>query len=489
VTLDVDSCYRAFRARDARFDGRFFVGVSSTGIYCRPICPVVPPKRAHVRFYPTACEAERAGLRPCKRCRPESAPGTPAWQGSAITVGRALRMIEAGELDGLGLDDFAERLGVGPRQLRRLFVAHLGVPPLELARARRTHAARRLIDESALPMSRIAGQVGFKSLRQFNAAIRDAYGRSPSELRSRAEEEPAPPRDEPLRLRLSYRTPFAWAALLAFLAPRAIPGVESVEAGRYRRTLALGGRGAEIRASDDPARCELELEVDGARVPDLLGLAERARRAFDLRADPARIALDLGRDESLAPRVRSHPGLRIPGCFDPFELSVRAVLGQQVSVAAATTLAGRLVRACGTALPEPRGALTHLFPEPAAVARAKLESLGLTRARAATLRALAEAVASSALALDAGTPLERAREGLRALPGIGPWTVEYIAMRALGDPDAFPASDLGLRSALARDGARPAAREVEVRAESWRPWRAYAALHLWTGGFQDVERS
>jgi AraC family transcriptional regulator of adaptative response / DNA-3-methyladenine glycosylase II len=471
-------CYRALASRDPRFDGRFFVGVRTTGVYCRPICPAPTPKRANVSFFPCAAAAEAAGFRPCRRCRPESAPGTPAWLGSSATVARGLRLIAAGALDGAGVEGLARSLGVGARQVRRLFDAHLGASPLAVARTRRVHFARRLIDETALPMSELALAAGFASIRHFNHSIRSCFGRSPSELR-RAARGPRPQRGQTLRLRLAYRPPLDWSALLAFLAARAIPGVERVAEGGYRRTVRLGRVPGRLSVRALPGAAQLEVEVDASPGAPLLEVADRVRVLFDLGADPLRIAADLGHDPDLAPCLSARPGLRVPGAWDGFELAVRAVLGQQVTVRGASTLAGRLVRRLGEPLDAPVDGLTHLFPAPERVAGAELDGLGLPAARAEALRALARAVASGDLALEPGADPERARAVLGALPGVGEWTAEVVAMRALGEPDAFPAGDLGLRRALAGGAPPLSAAELARRAEAWRPWRAYAALHLW----------
>ncbi|WP_103944087.1 DNA-3-methyladenine glycosylase 2 family protein [Thermomonospora echinospora] len=467
--LDFDSCYRAVSARDPRFDGRFFTAVTSTGIYCRPICPARTPARRNVRFYRDAAAAEAAGFRPCKRCRPEACPGSAGWDFRGDLVRRALRLIDDGVVDEYGVRGLACRLAVTERHLHRLFVAELGAPPLAVARSRRLQLARRLLRETAMPVTDVAFAAGFGSVRQFNATLRETYGQTPSQLRG-----PRPADGSALELRLAVRPPFDAAGLLDFLAARAIPGVEEVGDGRYART----GPG--------PYRIEL-LPRDGhvllrADAPDLRGvsrLVARCRRLLDLDADPQAVNEVLGGDRLLAPLVAVRPGLRVPGAFDGFEMAVRAVLGQQVSVAAARTLAGRLVARCGDPLPRPVGGLTHRFPAAEAVADADLSGLGLTGARERTLRELARAVASGKLDLDGGADPGETTRRLLDLPGVGPWTVAYVAMRALGDPDAFPAADLGLRNAvrnLTGDGS-PA--DLRERAEGWRPWRAYAAMHLW----------
>lgn len=468
--LDFDSCYLAVRARDARFDGRFFTAVTSTGIYCRPICPARTPARRNVRFYADAAAAEAAGFRPCKRCRPEASPGSPLWDFRGDLVRRGLRLINEGVVDEQGVRGLAARLAVTERHLHRLFVAELGAPPLAVARSRRLQLARRLLRETPMPVTDVAFAAGFGSVRQFNAAMRDAYGQAPTELRGLGVARKTG--GVPLELRLSVRPPYDAAALLEFLAARAIPGVEKVADGRYARTTPSSGRIELI-----PGDGHVLLRADA---PDLRGVARvvaRCRRLFDLDADPHSVNAVLGADPLLAPLVEARPGLRVPGAYDGFEMAVRAVLGQQVSVAGARTLAGRLVARAGTALEQPADGLTHLFPTAEQVAEADLTGLGMTGGRQRTLHALATAVASGDLDLDSGADVAETSERLLAIPGIGPWTVAYIAMRALGDPDAFPSGDLGLRQALERLGVTDRA---DKHTEQWRPWRAYAALHLWT---------
>jgi AraC family transcriptional regulator of adaptative response / DNA-3-methyladenine glycosylase II len=480
MELDAAHCYRALRSRDRRFDGRFFTGVTTTGIYCRPICPAPAPKRENVRFFPCASAAEDAGFRPCLRCRPETAPGTPAWQGTSAVVSRGLRLIREGALDVGVVAELATRLGIGERQLRRLFLQHLGTSPLSLARARRLHFARALLDETDLPMTEVAFAAGFQSIRQFNHALRTRFGESPRRLRARRRS-PALLESDALTLRLAYRPPFDWEASLRFIAPRATPGVECVDGSTYRRVVELHGAPGTIEvANADGTHLVLH-----ARLGDPGGLGEaveRVRRIFDLNADPLRITGDLERvaGPRLRSALRNRPGLRVLGAWDGFELAVRAVLGQQISVAGASTLCGRLVGAFGKPVALGRG-LTHLFPTPDALARADIAAIGVPRARARAVRALAQAVADRTLHLDAARGLDDAVSRLCRVPGIGAWTAHYIAMRALGEPDAFPASDLGLRKALATEEAPLSAREVARLAEAWRPWRAYAAMALWSG--------
>lgn len=481
MELDPRACYRALRSRDARFDGRFFTGVTSTGIYCRPVCPARTPARRNVSFYATAAAAQEAGFRPCLRCRPEAAPGTPAWRGTRTTVSRALRLLAESPGDRPpSVEDLAARLGVGDRHLRRLFAQHVGASPVSVAQTHRLLFAKRLIDETRLPMAHVAVAAGYASVRRFNAAVRNAYGKPPTALRRlRA----APANGAGIVLDLAYRPPYAWDAMLAFLARRAVPGVEAVEGGEYRRSIRLDGSAGVVAVSCVPEAHALRARFHIQDTSKLLQAVSRLRDVFDLHADAAQIDAHLAGDPSLAPLVAARPGLRVPGAWDPFELAVRAVLGQQVSVAAARTLAGRLVDAFGEALPAPYAdaALRRLFPAPERLAGANLTRLGLTRARAATLRSLARAVAEGRVCFDAGSDPGTLLEQLQRLPGIGPWTAQYIGMRALEDPDAFPAGDLGLRAALA-DGSPWSESRLAARAERWRPWRAYAALHLWTRG-------
>jgi AraC family transcriptional regulator, regulatory protein of adaptative response / DNA-3-methyladenine glycosylase II len=495
MTLDEELCYAAMESRDARFDGRFFVAVLTTGVYCRPICPARAPLRKNVRFFACAASAEAAGFRPCRRCRPESAPGSPGWHGVSTTVSRALRLIEQGALDDGDTAGLAAQLGVGDRYLRRLFASHLGTSPRAVATSRRAHFARSLLDATDLPMVEVALASGFGSVRQFNSVMHAIFGRTPSELRRR----PARTRARlqrgadgdaggVVRLRLAFRPPLAWRPLLAFLAARAIPGVEEVDVdrGTYRRAFASPDGGGILEVAMAADRRALELCVRGggrAGLPSgLLDIVRRVRRLFDLDADPLAIATRLESSPQLAPVLSALPGLRVPGAWDPFETLVRAMLGQQISVAAATTLAGRLVQRCGTAIDGAiagsidGGRLTHLFPGPAAMASTALAAIGLPGPRAEALRRVAAAVAEEPALLDPAASLDALVERLCRLPGIGPWTAHYLAMRAFHEPDAFPAADLGLR----RAAGGLTARALETLSAAWRPWRAYAAIALWT---------
>ena len=489
--LTDDARYDALLARDRRFDGVFFVGVSTTGIYCRPICPARTPGRARCTFYETPAQAEAAGFRACFRCRPELAPGNADVDAVDRLVAAAAERIAEGALNEGTVDDLAAELGVSARHLRRATEARLGVSPLALAQTRRLALAKQLLQDTALPVTQIAFAAGFASVRRFNAAFADAMGAPPSRLR-REHVAPAPDAAVAaarLVLRLDYRPPYAWAHVLRFLAARAIPGVEAVDvgAGAYRRVVREGGTVGTIEVRPVDGRPALALAVSPSLVPALMPIVARVRRLFDLDARPDLIARVLGRDPRLASLVAARPGLRVPGAVDTFEAAVRAMLGQQISVAAATTLAGRFAAALGAPYAGGGDGLTHRFPtakEVAAAGPGAIGKIGVPSARAAALHGLAVAIASGAVRLDGAREreLERFVAELTALPGIGPWTAHYLAMRALHVPDAFPAADLGVRKALVdRPGAElPPVREVERRAEAWRPFRAYAVLHLWT---------
>src|SRR4051812_27560394 len=459
-----DSCYKAVSSRDARFDGRFVTAVRTTGIYCRPSCPAQTPKRENVSFFPRPAAAAAAGYRACKRCRPDAAPGSPEWDVRGDLAARALRGIEAGVVDAEGIPGLARRLNVSERHLHRVLVAEVGVGPLALARTRRAQTARVLIEHTGLSLSTVAFSAGFASIRQFNDVMRAEFGCPPGELRRRPA--PAGEAEGTLTLRLQHRRPYADEPMLGWLAGRAVAGVEEVDLGVYRRVI--GGRVVELAPVPDIAHVIARVPVDD--VGHIADLVARCRRLLDLDADPVAVDEALGADSVLAPLVARTPGIRVPGSVDGFELAARAVLGQQVSVAAARTFAARLVAQFGKPLDSPRGTLTHSFPDAETVAGHPLDGIGLTGSRAASLRALAEAVASGLLSLDPTADRDEARAALLALPGIGPWTVEYVAMRALHDPDAFPATDLVLRRTLGTDG---------DSAERWRPWRAYAAMHIW----------
>jgi len=475
---DFDTRYEAARGREARFDGCFVEAVSSTGIYCRPSCPAVHPKPENVRYYPTAAAAQRAGFRACLRCRPDAAPGSPEWNVRGDVVGRAMRLINDGVVDREGVTGLAKRLAYTERHLHRLLVEEAGAGPLQLARARRAHTARLLLETTGMPIGEVAFAAGFQSVRQFNETIRAVFACTPSELRKRGHRNDEVPSGEEVALRLPYRAPSDGGRLLRFLGARAIPGVEAFSGGVYRRTLRLP-RGAglvELAMREGYVRCALRLEDPR----DVGPAVERCRRLLDLDADPVAVSEALGADPVLGPLVRGAPGQRVPGSVDGAELAFRAVLGQQVSVSGANSLAGRLVALCGPLLPfDDAGELENLFPGPAEVAEADLAALPMPFSRREALRRLAVALAGGELRPDPGADREQVREGLLGLPGIGPWTASYVAMRALGDPDAFLPTDLRVRRAVERLGHPGDPRTVEAMAERWRPWRAYAVQHLW----------
>lgn len=478
MKLDPDVCYRALAARDRRFDGVFFTGVTTTGIYCRPVCPARTPGRDRCRFFPTAAAAEQAGFRPCLRCRPELAPGLAPVDAAGRVAHAAAARIEAGALDDDGdLEALAQEFGLSGRQLRRVLRRELGVAPVELAQTHRLLLAKRLLTDSRLPIIQVAYASGFASVRRFNALFRSRYRMPPSRLRRQVRTDTT---DEHLRLTLTYRPPLAWAELLAFLAGRATAGVEGVCGASYLHTVALGKHQGWVRVSPVAGRDALAVELSIALAPALPSLLARLRDLFDLNARPDVIAAQLSADPRLGPCVRRRPGLRVPGAFDGFELAARAVLGQQVSVRAATTLAGRFAAAFGAPVETPFPELNRLTPRPERVAvatPAELTALGITVARAASILALARAVRDGRLHLRPGADPEAAARQLQELPGVGPWTAQYIALRALRWPDAFPDSDLGLLKAW---GTR-VPHSLRAAAEAWRPWRGYAAMYLWNG--------
>ena len=480
MKLNQDRCYRALSARDSRFDGRFYTAVHTTGIYCRPICPARTPKRENVHFYPSAAAAQAAGFRPCLRCRPESAPQS-AGEASSEIVTRALALIEMGALDDEGsVAALADRLSVGERQLRREFQRQLGAPPVAVAQTRRILLAKQLIHQTRLPMTEVALASGFGSLRRFNECFRELFGESPSALR-RAAPTKVDSASE-LTLQLSYRPPLDWGGILSFLSARCITGVECVLGQRYARTIGIGEQQGVMVV--EPGRGDsLQLRLRLSRLDPLPTIIARVRRQFDLGADPLAIGQQLGADPIMAALVAARPGLRTPGAWDGFELAIRAILGQQITVAAAIRLAGRLTAEHGQRLAVPSAEfpqLTHLFPRAQVLAVADLSVLPMPGARSRALSALARASSADPQLFAPKASLQMALNQLKALPGIGEWTAQYIAMRELREPDAFPAADVGLMQAIAKlEGRRPNARELLARAEQWRPWRAYAAQHLW----------
>ena len=486
--LDHHVCERARLARDARFDGLFFTAVTSTGIYCRPVCPAPAPKTQNVRYYNSAAAAAAAGFRPCLRCRPEAAPGSPLHCAKSDLVTGALRLIEQGALDDGSLAQLAARVGVGERHLRRVFAQELGASPLDVAATRRLLFAKQLLGETALPMTAIAQASGYASLRRFNAAFSAAYCKPPRLLRrdrrggsvpSLSNPESRLSNSSPIVLRLPYRAPYDFVHLLEFHARRTIPGVEVLDADGYRRSFVIDGVPGWLAVTSIAGDCALALRVHHPLSSALGVIAARVKRMFDVDADPRAFAAVFRRSALMKPLIRRWPGQRLPGAWDGFELAVRAVLGQQVSVAAARTLAARVAATYGTPFAEGTDVgLNALFPTPDVLVDAALETQGVTGARAATIRGLACAVLAGRVQFRAELPLAAFENDLVALPGIGPWTANYIAMRALAQPDAFPAADLILRRA-AGAGRTLASRELEHMSEDWRPWRAYAVMLLW----------
>jgi AraC family transcriptional regulator, regulatory protein of adaptative response / DNA-3-methyladenine glycosylase II len=488
ITTEFEARYRVLGSRDRRFDGQFFVAVTSTGVYCRPSCPAIVPKRRNVRFYPTAAAAQAAGFRACLRCHPHAVPGSPLCNQRGDLAARALGLIADGVVDREGVGALAQRLSYSERHLHRQLLAELGAGPLALARSQRAQTARMLIQSSRMPMTDVARAAGFSSVRQFNDTIKAVHARTPTQLR-RASPSAAPADEEAgmLTLRLDYRQPFAWEHMLAFLAARAVPGVEEAVGRAYRRTLSLPhGHGIlELHLAGAHIGCALRL----ADLRDLPAAVQRARRLLDLDADPAVAETHLARDPLLEPLLRDTPGLRVPGAADGPELAVRAILGQQISVPAARTTAANLTRALGEPLTIPDRTLTHLFPTPHAIAGADIATLPGPMRRRQTLQALARALAAGEIVIDPGSDRREVRAQLTAIPGIGAWTTEYIAMRALADPDAFLPTDLGVKHALTRLRRAATPKDIAGIALPWRPWRAYALQHLWAGLGEAVKQS
>lgn len=480
---DTERCVRAVQSKDARFDGWFFTAVLTTGIYCRPSCPVVPPKPRNMRFFPSAAAAQQAGFRACKRCRPDASPGSPEWNERADLVGRAMRFIADGVVDREGVAGLAARLGYSVRQVERQLLAELGAGPLALARAQRAQTARLLIETTGLAMGDVAFAAGFPSIRTFNDTVLEVFAMPPTELRRRARARGGKPRPEPpgslgaISLRLPFRQPMCPDNLFGHLIATAIPGVEEWRDGGYRRTLRLpNGPGVvSLRPGPEYVACQLAL----TDLRDLAMAISRCRRLLDLDADPVAIGDQLGADEVLAPLVSKAPGRRVPRAVDVAELAVRAVIGQQVSTAAAGTHGARLASRYGEPVEDPAGGLTRLFPDMAVLADADVGALAMPASRRESVLAIARAVAGGTLDLGAGADWELARAVLSTLPGVGPWTVEIVAMRGLGDPDAFTPTDLGVRRAAAGAGLPGSPAALIRAAERWRPWRAYAVQYLW----------
>lgn len=475
VQLDHEQCYRAFESRDRRFDGCFVAAVTTTRIYCRPSCPAVNPKRQNVEFYVTAAAAQQRGFRACKRCRPDATPGSPEWASRADAVARAMLLIADGVVDREGVGGLAGRLHYSERQMNRLLVGELGAGPLALARAQRAQTARLLIETTSLPITDIAFAAGFSSVRQFNDTIREVYATTPSQLRQARR--PAVDGQAQISVRLAARQPLSADALFGFLAVRAVPGVEAWDGKTYWRSMRLerGNGVVALGPEGDTIRCRMWLDD----VADAQSAVQRCRRLLDLDADPVAIDDRLRADPLLAPLVAARPGLRSPGHPDGAELLTRAVLGQQVSVGAARTLAARIVAAAGEPLANPIGPITHVFPDAAAIASLPAADLAMPRSRAAALVGANRAIADGSLELGPGSDRLRAYRQLCTLPGIGPWTASYVLMRALNDPDAFLPTDIGVRNALRAAGRPGDPKSASAAAESWRPWRSYALHHLW----------
>jgi AraC family transcriptional regulator of adaptative response / DNA-3-methyladenine glycosylase II len=473
VLADDETRYRAVRSRDERFDGWFVTAVTSTGIYCRPSCPAMTPRRDGVRFYPSAAAAQQAGFRACKRCRPDATPGSPEWDLRADLVGRAMRLIGDGVVDREGVTGLASRLGYSERHLHRQLVAEVGAGPVAVARAQRAQTARVLLETTGLPITEVAFAAGFASVRQFNDTIRTVFAVTPTQLR-RSRRGPAERVTGAIVLRLPYRAPIDLDALLRFLGARAVPGIEDWAAGVYSRSLRLphGPGVVTLAAGAGCVRCELRL----TDLRDLAAAVQRSRRLLDLDADPAAVQAELGADPLLGPLVRKAPGLRVPGHVDGPEMAVRAVVGQQVSVGAGTRLATTLTEAYGDPLATPHGTVTRLFPIPEALREAQL---GMPAPRLRALRALATALARGQLALHPGVDRVETERTLLGLPGIGPWTASYLALRALRDPDVFLPTDVGVRHALDRLGVPSDPVSAAALSEGWRPWRSYGLLQLW----------
>ncbi len=471
MELDSNACFRAVRARDRRFDGRFYVGITSTHIYCRPICTARPANRKNMRFYSNAAAAEGAGFRPCLRCRPERAPGLAPVDAVGRLVGAAMAGIEEHALSSARVGDLAASLGVSDRHLRRITEAELGVSPIELAQTQRLLLAKRLLRETSLDLTDIAFASGFGSVRRFNALFKSRYALSPRAIRGKAID------TDTLSVQLEFRPPLAWESLLAYLRLRAIPGVEMADDTHYRRTVAIGAAKGWIAVSMHPSGTALNLEISPTLTPAIGAIIGRVKQLFDLGAAPDSVSTVLRQDDILAATVRRLPGLRVAGAFDGFELAVRTVLGQQVSVKGASTISGRWAQAFGAPIATPYPELNRLAPgaeRMAGVAADEVGALGMVGARARCLVGLAQAVSQRKIVLAYASNVEEQIDSLMSLPGIGHWTANYIAMRALHWPDAFPTGDLVLMRA-----ARSNQKQLQQRSEAWRPWRAYAAHYLW----------
>lgn len=481
MNLDTEGFELARQTRDSRFDGRFFVGVLTTGIYCRPVCPVRIPKKENVRLYPSAAAAAEAGFRPCLRCRPEVSPGTPAWLGSSFKVSRALQLIAQGSMDDGSVNHLASSLEIGPRQLSRLFKKHIGASPVAVAQTRRLHFAKQLIDETTMNMSDICFASGFSSIRRFNDVLKNTYGLTPRQLRDRHKKPGKNNRG--ICIELSYRPPYDWQSMLNFLATRAIPAVEEIFQNGYRRTLSLDGVNGEFSLVFSASTPSAQLTVYFPNTEQLLKIVERVRQLFDLKADSAAIERELNQDSFIKSLIKKHSGLRVPGCWDGFEIAVRAIVGQQVSVKGASTLMTRIAERHGLTYQsesaEANGSLHRIFPHAAILAEADLSELGITGQRISAIHAVATAVTTDELKFDGSQSTEVFVNRICQIKGIGEWTAQYIALRALRDPNAFPHGDLILQRAAGFPDKPLTARQLLKRAEAWQPWRAYAVMLLW----------
>lgn len=480
MLLNNDEYEDARQSRDPRFDGRFFVGVLTTGIYCRPVCPVRVPKKENIQLYRTAAGAAEAGFRPCLRCRPESSPGTPAWIGAPYKVSRALQLIAKGCLDDGSVESLADQLSIGPRQLTRLFQQHVGASPIAVAQTQRLHFAKKLIDETSLPLSEVCFAAGFGSVRRFNAVFQNTYGRSPKELRNRHKGKKID-RSEMVEVRLSYRPPLHWRAMLAYLEYRKIPGVEHInfDTNTYARTILLEGETGDIQVIFSEEDSFLTLKINFPNARHLYLIVEKVRLLFDLKADSEEIDRFFSQDKLLKKVVEENPGTRVTGCWDGFEVTVRAILGQQVTVKAATTLAGRVADRYGKSYSGSLPELTRTFPSAENLVNADLNNMGIVGQRIQAIKMVAEKVVRKEIAFDGFLETEDFVKAICEIKGIGEWTAHYIALRVLNDPNAFPCSDLILRCAAAPKGEALTAKKLLQRAEPWKPWRAYAVILLW----------
>ncbi|MGB8223657.1 MAG: AlkA N-terminal domain-containing protein [Polyangiales bacterium] len=474
--------YRAFMGKDARFDGRFVAGVTSTGVYCRPSCSAKKPAEENTVFFDTPAQAEEAGFRACRKCRPDALPGTPAWNGTSTTVSRALRLIEDGLLDHANIDALCDRLGIGARQLRRLFHKHLGTTPVQVASIRRAHFARRLIETTGLSMAHIAEAAGFGSVRRFNAVINEVYGCPPTALRKHPGKVASG-----LELQIPVEVSFPWSRMLQFLGPWTSPGVEQIVDGRYYRTACFGRASGEVCVSFEPEESALRVRVSSSLGAHLLDVVSGVRRLFDVDAQTAVIAEHLSADPQLRARIEATPGLRVPGAFDHFETAIMMLVNQHVRPEEAAELMGRMIEKYGKRITASQPSLSHVFPTPYALSTARLEAVGVPKRRSRSIQSLAKAVHEGVLRLDGAPSLDAAVEGLRSIADLSATTAEYIAMRVYREPDVFPGNSPWLRKALSHNGTPLSVHELESRAEGWRPWRAYASMYLWDSFIADGE--